>query len=167
PRRLVPAATLAAITHDRVTDRGEMDPDLVGPPRGRGGLEEARSRQTLTEGERGRGGTPLRTIDHDPGRVATERRLDGEALVFGMTSDQREVPAVDVVTPEDVPEGGVRRVRLRDDQQTARPGIEPVHDAGSKGATGVGEGDAHPEQPVDQRAGPVTLRRMGDQPCWF
>ena len=77
-----------------------MHTDLVRSPRPGRRLEQRRALEPLPHLEAGRCGAPTARVDADRRALASERRIDLEAIVVGRPSDERHVPPIGRVIVE-------------------------------------------------------------------
>ena len=143
--------------------RGKVHPDLMGPPGPGRRLQERGPVEALADLEEGLGLLPGHGPHPDPRPYPPEGRVDGEPVVRHDAADQGQVPAVYGVAPEHGRQRLMGLIGGGHDHQARGPRIEPVHDAGTKGAAGRGERDPHPDQAVHQRPGESPRRGMGGQ----
>src|SRR5262249_27615201 len=148
--RLEPAA-VDLVAEQRVSDRGEVDADLVRAS----GLEpagnEARDRRAVTAAV-ALEHLPMRHRRAAPGthshllacvRGAADRLADGAARALRPAPDEGEIGAAQrlaaAAAGELAAQCAVRALGLRHHDEPARILVEPVHDAGALDAADAGE----------------------------
>ena len=142
------------IAHDRQVDRGQMDADLVGPPRLEPHVEQRVAAEQLGD---------LEVRDRLPRRVRVERlaRRVVRSRPIGASirpaprarpaADERDVAPLDRALADQLLQPLVRLVGARDDQEARRVAVEPVHDPGPVAPP---RRAARPSEAVDERALP-------------
>ena len=124
------ARPVHAIANQRMSVRVQVDPDLMGSTRREAALEQRRileSPEHAIESERG----PAPRNDRHARPVAgmaPDRRLDF-AIGAHRAAGEREIVAFDGARLKLAHQVGVGVQRLRDDEQSARVLVQPVHDA--------------------------------------
>ena len=160
--RIGPSAAVRGIADERMAERGEMHADLVRAA----GLEPAAQQRRVAEALEDVDVRARRLARGDDrhrralGRMAADRRVDRVAA-REVARGEREVLARHRARLQLAHEVGVRRQRLRDDQEAARVLVEPMHDAGARHAR---ELRRVMQQRVEQRAVAVAGARMHDEP---
>ena len=123
---------VAGIARQGMTDRGHMDPDLVGPARDRGDFEEARLLEFLENGIARLGIPGPAGHDGDARPILpmpADGPVDGPAALRHSAHDQTQVDLVNVSFSELGQEGQIRIPGSRDDQQARRFLVKAVNDA--------------------------------------
>ena len=119
--KLLPAVN--GVPDDRVAGRGEMDPDLVGPPRNRPDLEEGRIREGFEHPEEGLGFPGALRMDRDPlplRGVPADGPVDTALGLGDPAVDEAQVDLPDLVPLELAEEG---RVGLGERATTMTPEV--------------------------------------------
>ena len=143
--------------------RGQMDPDLVCAAGARPRFDQGSSREALADAHLGGGLLPHPASDVDAGPSPGQWGLDQELVVLGPSSDQRQVAAVDGVSPEHRRQRGMGRVVLGHHQESRRSSVQAVHDAGPVLTAPSRQRNPHGQQPIDQRPRPSGRSGVGDQ----
>jgi hypothetical protein len=116
-RCVVRSPAVSAVAHDRMTDRSQVDADLMGTARSGAGLDERGGRQRLKDPNfRGRL-LPGPRANPDPGAIPRQRCVDGELLVVDVTTNQGQISAVDGVGTEHLGQRGVGLIIGRHEHQ--------------------------------------------------
>src|SRR5579872_4850695 len=156
-----------------MTDRGNVDPNLVSAP----GLELARDEACRAEpfvNSPVRRGVPSALPAHDRhllpmARITADRAHDLSGGCVESAPNEREIFALQgagaAMIGEEFGQAPMRRVGLGDNQKPGCVLVEPMHDSGALDAADAREArPAMPVQRVDQRAGGMARRRMDDKP---
>jgi hypothetical protein len=155
------------VAGDGMTDRREMDPDLVCPAGDEVELEQRPAIEAFPHPIAGRRRT-TRGHDRHPrpmARVPPDRRFDPSHCCRHGAMDEGEIRLLDTPRLELGHDRGLGDVRLRHDEQPARIAIEAVDDPGAADPGNPAEGVAMATQErIDE--GPVLMARRGmdDQP---
>ncbi len=107
-----PLDTVQGIARYGKVDRGQVDPDLVCPPRLQRDVEERMLRRRLHDLEVGHGLAGLVGVERTPRRVAAraaDRSVDPTRARARMPSHQRQVSALDLTTTNGIPKSRIRR----------------------------------------------------------
>ena len=126
-------AAVGAVSHDRVAQMGQVDPDLVGPPGVGSHGEAGESRVPREHPVTGQGGTRLAGPGRDSGPgpgMAPQGRVDLAPVLLHRTVNQRQVPLPDHPAGELAGEMIVRLLRLGHHQESRGPFVQPVDDSG-------------------------------------
>ncbi len=161
--RIVPSPAVGPIAQDRMAHRGQVDPDLVGPPRRGSGLQEGGPIEPVADLEERLGLLPGHRPYPDPRPHPPQGGLHREPVVRHDPPDECQVAAVHLVPPEHCRQRKVGLIGGGHDQQARGPGVETVHDAGTKRPPGRGQREPHPDEAVDQRPGEPARRWVGWQ----
>ena len=97
-------------------------------------------------------------------RVAADGRLDPPDGGVHRALDECQVGLLDATCLELRHQRLLRRVVLGDDEQPGRVAIQPMDDARARDAGDRAVRPGSRQQPVDQRAAPVSRRRVDDEP---
>ena len=127
PRR---AGAVDRVAGDRVADRLEVDPDLVGPPGDQVELEQGPAGEALADAVAGHRRPAVRDDGH-PGpllRIAADRRLDPADVRGDAALDERQVGLLHPARLELGHQAGLGGVVLGDHQQAARVAVEAMDD---------------------------------------
>ena len=98
--RIVPSPAVGPVAQDRVANRGQVDPDLVGPSRRGRGLQEGGPVEPIADLEERLGLLPRHRPHPDPRPHPPQGRVHREPVVLHGAPDERQVPAVHLVAPE-------------------------------------------------------------------
>ena len=132
-RNLSPGPAVDAVSDDRIPGRGEVNPDLVGPPRlGPDGDQRraAKAFEHLEPRHRSRRpSSPSRATVRRSSRVLT-RSASKVPESGGKSARQGDVLAFDVVAAEAVLQRVQRAAVAGEDDRSGGVLVEPVHDAG-------------------------------------
>src|SRR5437762_8628381 len=101
------------------------------------------------------------------GGVARDRRFDVDRTLAQVPPHDRRIHALDGASFDCAREPAVREIGLRDDQQSGRVAIEPVHDAGAAFRGTSRKLGAPPHQHIYLRVVPMTWPRMADETGGF
>ena len=128
------AGPVDRVSGDRVPDRIEMHPDLVGPPGDEVELQQGPPGESFADPVPGGRSPPVRDHGH-PGpvlRVAPDRRLDAPDRRRHVPGDERLVGLADPPRLELGHQGVLRGIVLRDHEEPARVPVQPVDDPGTR-----------------------------------
>jgi hypothetical protein len=116
-----PASTapIRVISNDGMTDRREVDANLVGATRVQVRAEQIDGLESR-EADKIRPGRPPSGDDGDPRpvpRIARERFFDGDPIAVDVTPGQHRVSSHDAARPQRLSQHAMRAVGLRHDEQ--------------------------------------------------
>src|SRR5579864_7548087 len=152
-----------------MTERGEVDPDLVGPAGVEVTTQKRMAAPSLDDGvTRAR----IAPAAHDRHAFAILRMPPDGALqlacvVVHAAAHDGEVDPAESPIAELRRESAMARVVARDDDEPRRPFVETMNDARPRDAAGGGPHTAASEQRVDERARLVAGSRVDDHAGWF
>src|SRR5918996_904361 len=155
------------ISDDWVTNRAEVHPDLMGPSRPGPGHQQGCPGEVLPHLEVGDGLDPGPPSDRHPGPVPAQGRLDRERVVLDLAPYQGQVLAADLASGQHLGELPMGLVVLGHDEQPGGAGIQPVDDSRPVLPAARCQRHPHPQEAVDQRAGPPRGRRVRDHAGWL
>src|SRR6266480_4218099 len=142
---LLAALAIHRVANDRESRVRQVRPDLMRAPGDRSDVQKGPTLGTCGPGrnalETGRGLAPAGTHDHAAPvtRIAKKRRLDDGGGAAGITPHERDILLAELLRLDLPGEREVSGVVLRDDENTARVFVEPVHDPGPRRrTTGIG-----------------------------
>src|SRR3954470_17187199 len=126
--------TVNWIAKQRMTDRGEVNSDLMSPPRLEPTFDQRRIIQNAQPSPMGHGPSPAMALDDGDllaiGRRPSKRGIDGSLACLGQAADDGQITAVDRMSRKLLGEPFVRDIGLGDHQQPGRALVDPMHDAG-------------------------------------
>src|SRR5579864_1132760 len=147
-----------------MTERGEVDPDLVRPPGVEVTTQKRMAAPSLDDGVARARIAPAAHHRHSLAilRMPPDRALELARVVVHAAAHDGEVDPAESPVAELRRKGPVARVVARDDDEPRRPFVETMNDARPRDAAGGGPHAAASEQRVDERAGLVAGSRVHD-----
>jgi len=139
---------------------GEVDANLMGPPRAEPGFKEGEAVKGFQHCEVGDGSFPLPNRSHRHAeavaRVASDRGFDHPLTVRKPAVDESEILSLDAPRFELSREGPMGPVRFRDNQEARGPPIKTMHNPGTSDSADARKVRAMVEKRVNQSSGRVT-----------
>ena len=163
------APAVRVVPHDRMTDRREVDTNLMRTTRVQVCAQQIRRVEPSEPHEVRPCSSPSTDDRHalSVSRVTRDGTIDRQAILIDVSPGENRVPADDSPSGECGTKGPMRAIGLGDEQQSRRVLVEPVDQTLASGTAAFRERTASTFERVDESASPMTGRRMHDHPGRF
>lgn len=159
-----PAPAVRIVPHYRMTDRREVDANLMRATR----VQVCAQKIRRVEPGEPHEVSPCSSSSTDDchalsvSRVTCDGTVDRQSILIEMSPGENRIPADDAPRRERGAEGAMRAIGLGDEQETRGVFVEPMNQSLAPGAAAFSERAAPSFERVDQRSCPVAGRWMDD-----